>query len=129
MCRWSGSQRGRRFRPVVAAIVPLPLLAQAELRGAVPDFLYKAFAGEPPTFQDPIVGDSLAETVLAGGCPEALTLSRWRRRRDWHLDYIEAIVQRDVRDNFALGLVLYDHEHAVPIGDRMIAAPLSTLWS
>ena len=38
------------------------------------------------------------ETVLAGGYPEALTLSGWRRRRDWHLDYIEAIVQRDVRD-------------------------------
>ena len=33
------------------------------------------------------------------------------------------------RDSFALGLVLYDHEHAVPFGDRMVAAPLSTLWS
>ena len=33
------------------------------------------------------------------------------------------------RDSFALGLVLYDHEHAVPFGERMAAAPLSTLWS
>ncbi len=38
------------------------------------------------------------EAVLAGGYPEALTRSNWRRRRDWHLDCIEAIVQRDVRD-------------------------------
>ena len=38
------------------------------------------------------------ETVLAGGYPEALTRSGWRRRHEWHLDYIEAIVQRDVRD-------------------------------
>lgn len=45
-----------------------------------------------------MVGDGLVETVLAGGYPEALTRSGWRRRRDWHLDYIEAIVQRDVRD-------------------------------
>ena len=79
-------------------IVRLLPLAQAELRGTAPDFLDKAFAGEPPTFQTPIVGHSLVETVLAGGYPEALTRSGWRRRRDWHLDYIEAIVQRDVRD-------------------------------
>ena len=38
------------------------------------------------------------ETVLAGGYPEALTRSGWRRRQDWHLDCIEAIIQRDVRD-------------------------------
>ena len=38
------------------------------------------------------------ETVLAGGYPEALTRSAWRRRQSWYLDYIEAIVQRDVRD-------------------------------
>ncbi len=79
-------------------IVRLLPLAQGELRGAAPDFLVKAFAGEPPTFRTPIVGDSLVETVLAGGYPEALTRSGWRRRRDWHLDYIEATVQRDVRD-------------------------------
>ena len=79
-------------------IVRLLPLAQAELRGAAPDFLDKAFAGKPPTFRTPIVGDSLVETVLAGGYPEALTRPGWRRRRDWHLDYIEAIVQRDIRD-------------------------------
>ena len=79
-------------------IVNLLPLAQAELRGTAPDFLEKAFAGEFPTFRTPIVGSSLVETVLAGGYPEALTRSGWRRRRNWHLDYIEAIVQRDVLD-------------------------------
>ena len=62
-------------------IVRLLPLAQAELRGATPDFLDKTFAGKPPTFRNPIVGDSLVETVLAGGYPEALTRSNWRRRR------------------------------------------------
>ena len=80
------------------SIVRLLPLAQAELRGAAPDFLDMAFAGKPPTFRTPIVGDSLVETVLTGGYPEALIRSGWRRRRDWHLDYIDAIVQRDVRD-------------------------------
>ena len=32
-------------------------------------------------------------------------------------------------DRIALGLVLYDHEHTVPFGERLAAAPLSTLWS
>ena len=73
-------------------------LAQAELQGAPPSFLDNAFAGKPPKTGPPIVGDDLVEAVLAGGYAEALTRSGWRRRQDWHLDYIEAIVQRDVRD-------------------------------
>ena len=44
------------------------------------------------------MGDELVTTVLAGGYPEALARSGWRRRQDWHQDYVEAIVQRDVRD-------------------------------
>ena len=73
-------------------------LAQAELRGARPLFFDQAFAGETPTCGTAVVGDDLVEIVLAGGYPEALTRSGWRRRQDWHLDYIEAIIQRDVRD-------------------------------
>lgn len=73
-------------------------LAQAELRSARPLFLDQAFAGETPTCGTAVVGDDLVEIVLAGGYPEALTRSGWRRRQDWHLDYIEAIIQRDVRD-------------------------------
>ena len=84
-------------------IVRLLPLAQAELRGARSPFLDKAFAGEAPTSGTLVVGDDLVETVLAGGYPEALTRSGWRRRRDWHLDYIEAIIQRDVRDIARVG--------------------------
>ena len=31
-------------------------------------------------------------------------------------------------DRFALGLVLYDHDKAVPFGERLFAVPISTLW-
>ena len=79
-------------------IIRLLPLAQAELHDARPSFLDRVFAGEIPVSRTPIVGDDLTETVFAGGYPEALTRSRWRRRQEWHLDYIEAIVQRDVRD-------------------------------
>ena len=79
-------------------IVRLLPLAQAELHDALPSFLDKTFSGQPPTSGAPVVGDDLVETVLAGGYPEPLTRATWRRRQSWHLDYIEAILQRDLRD-------------------------------
>ena len=79
-------------------IIRLLPLAQAELRDARPSFLDRAFAGRIPASRTPIVGDDLMEAVVAGGYPEAIARSGWRRRQDWHLDYIEAIIQRDVSD-------------------------------
>ena len=79
-------------------IVRLLPLAQAELQGAPTTFLNGVFAGKLPKSRSPVIGEDLVETVLVGGYPEALTRSGWRRRHDWHFDYIEAIVQRDVRD-------------------------------
>lgn len=31
-------------------------------------------------------------------------------------------------ERFALGLVLHDHGHTVPFGDRLFASPISALW-
>jgi uncharacterized protein len=74
-------------------------LARAEIAaGAPPTFLDRAFAGDPPTAGTPLNGAALVETVLAGGYPEALARRTWPRRQDWCLDYIDAVVQRDVRD-------------------------------
>ena len=32
-------------------------------------------------------------------------------------------------DRFVLGLVLHDHEQIVPIGEHLLAASISALWS
>ena len=32
-------------------------------------------------------------------------------------------------DKFALGVVLYNHDKTLPFGDRLVAAPVSALWS
>ncbi len=32
-------------------------------------------------------------------------------------------------DKFAFGVVLYNHDQTVPFGERLVAAPVSTLWS
>ena len=79
-------------------VVRLLPLAQAELKGKPSAFLEMAFEGQVPKIGNVTVGNDLIERVLAGGYPEALARSRWDRRQDWYLDYVEAVVQRDVRD-------------------------------
>ena len=79
-------------------VVKLLPLSRSEIRGSRSTFLDNAFAGATPMVQDAIVGDDLIELVLAGGYPEALERKRWSRKQDWYHDYVEAIVQRDVRD-------------------------------
>lgn len=32
-------------------------------------------------------------------------------------------------ERFRLGLVLHDHDLTIPFGDRLAAAPISSLWS
>ena len=77
-------------------------LAQAEIRAVEPRFLSRALQGLTPEATTPVLGGDLVETVLAGGYPEALARKGWARRQDWALNYVEAIVQRDVRDVAAI---------------------------
>jgi uncharacterized protein len=80
------------------AVLDLLPLSPAELRGSPSRFLEHAFAGRAPKVGPRIVGRELVETVVAGGYPEALARRTWARRQVWHLDYVRAIVDRDVRD-------------------------------
>ncbi|MYE80885.1 MAG: AAA family ATPase, partial [Gammaproteobacteria bacterium] len=63
------------------SIMRLLPLAQAELRESPSSFLDLVFAGQPPEIGLPLFGEDLLETVLAGGFPEAVARSHWRRRR------------------------------------------------
>jgi hypothetical protein len=49
------------------------------------------------------MGKALAERIVAGGFPEPLTRSTARRRAAWYRDYIETLVQRDVRGLARIG--------------------------
>lgn len=79
-------------------VINLLPLAQAEIRGKPTSFIDKVFAAELPLPGSSIAGDKLVETVLAGGYPEALGRSAWKRRLDWHMNYFDAILQRDIAD-------------------------------
>jgi len=79
-------------------IVPLYPLAQCELAGRASRFLQVLFAGAFKTFKADRLGSELAERVAAGGYPAALSRTAHRRRAAWYRDYIETLVQRDMRD-------------------------------
>jgi predicted AAA+ superfamily ATPase len=79
-------------------ILRLHPLAQCELAGRLPRFLDILFAGAFKTRKAERLGNALAERIAAGGYPAALARPNPRRRAAWYRDYIETLVQRDVRD-------------------------------
>ncbi len=73
-------------------------LAQSEILGNQPSFFRDVFSDRTPAVSEAIVGDDLIERVLAGGYPEGLARRSPVRRERWYLDYVDAILQRDLQD-------------------------------
>lgn len=72
-------------------------LAQCELAAHEPRFLDLLFDGGFKARRHDRLGKELAERIAEGGYPAALTRTTGRRRTAWYRDYIETLVQRDVR--------------------------------
>lgn len=79
-------------------ILRLHPLAQCELNRHTPGFLDTLFTGGFKTRQTERLAGQLAERIVAGGYPAALVRPAGRRRATWYRDYLDALVQRDVRD-------------------------------
>lgn len=80
-------------------IVPLHPLAQSELAvqsGTL--FLDALFRDGFEVRQTERLGRQLIERIVAGGFPAALTRPTARRQANWYRNYVEAQLQRDVRD-------------------------------
>jgi uncharacterized protein len=73
-------------------------LSQSELHGSTANWIDAAFAGRLLKVTMPLTGEELVDVVLRGGYPEAISRTGARRRRVWARQYINAIIQRDVRD-------------------------------
>jgi predicted AAA+ superfamily ATPase len=84
-------------------ILRLHPLAQCEIVGDPPRFLDALFAGGFKNRAYGRLGAGLAERVVAGGYPAALARPSPRRRMAWYRDYVETLVQRDVRDLARIG--------------------------
>ncbi len=94
-------------------VLRLHPLSQAELAREPPRFLDRLFAGEFETRPIERLGRELAGRITAGGYPPTLARSEGRRRANWHRDYADALVQRDVRDLARI--------HALDVLPRLLA--------
>lgn len=80
-------------------ILRLHPLSQDELRGRRSTFLDRLFSGEEfAGRRTDRLGRALADVLTAGGYPAALARATASRRSAWYRDYVETLVQRDVRD-------------------------------
>jgi predicted AAA+ superfamily ATPase len=79
-------------------ILRLHPLAQCELAGTASGFLDTLFTNAFVGRRHERLGQELARRIVAGGYPAALVRASERRRAVWYRDYVETLVQRDVRD-------------------------------
>jgi len=82
-------------------VLRLAPLAQVEIEnkavGTV--FLDQLFCADfTPGRSSTRLGDALIERVLKGGFPSALTRTTAKRRQRWLREYVDALVQRDLRE-------------------------------
>lgn len=73
-------------------------LSQSEMHGGTTNWLDSVFSGRFPEPHIVLTGNELVEAVLRGGYPEAASRATARRRTAWSRQYIDALIQRDVRD-------------------------------
>lgn len=73
-------------------------LSQCELSRKPARFVDALFRGDLAASPGHRLGPQLAERIVAGGYPAALARASAPRRSAWYRDYVETLVQRDVRD-------------------------------
>ena len=92
-------------------------LAQCELAGRQSTFLQQMFGAAPlATFSSNRLGDELIERIVNCGFPEPLRRATESRRRVWYRNYIDSLIQRDIRD-----IVKISSLEAIPKLLQMIA--------
>ena len=83
-------------------------LTQGELLGVAPSFIYHAFNQTLPQITtNPYDRNSLLTMAFRGGYPEAIALNTTDRRQ-WHTDYIDALLTRDL-----IEIARITHHHAM----------------
>ena len=73
-------------------------LSQSEIHRQPANWIDRMFQGHIPKVVTPLTGPDLVDAVLRGGYPEALSRPTAKRRTAWARQYLDAIIQRDVRD-------------------------------
>jgi len=79
-------------------LLPLAQCETSENPGKSLSWLDALFADGILAATRPAVGEALVDKVIRGGYPEALSRADNRRRRTWARQYIDALIQRDIKD-------------------------------
>jgi predicted AAA+ superfamily ATPase len=77
-------------------------LAGCEMESTAGKWIDRVFDGHIPGTTRAETGGKLVERVLRGGYPEAVSRATPRRRTAWAKQYVDALIQRDVRDIAAI---------------------------
>jgi len=78
-------------------LVLLPL-SQSEIEGGATNWIDAVFSGRIPKAQAHSIGEDLIARALVGGYPEPLSRPTAKRRQAWARQYLDSLLQRDVRD-------------------------------
>ena len=80
--------------------IRLRTLGLGEIYGTPPLFLKNAFEEKffPHKSPNSYKKNDYIELALKGGYPEALRLESLRSRQSWHKDYINSLIERDLKD-------------------------------
>ena len=84
----AGRVRNIRLRP----------LTQGEILRRKPNFLARAFAHNFPAQIKGYDKEAIFDLAFRGGFPEAVRLKTQKDRRAWSKDYIDALIENDMRD-------------------------------
>lgn len=90
--RLSDSLAGR------SKVVQLFPISQSELSGSKPSFVEDILHGKFPEPSRSVSHKEMIDIALSGGFPEAILLTKLAQKQSWHLNYLNAILQRDIKD-------------------------------
>ncbi len=78
--------------------VRLAPLSECEIQNKVPTFLNKVLTQDAPSSDDIRIREHLFHRIIVGGFPEPLQRTSERRSSVWYQQYINTLIQRDIRD-------------------------------
>jgi len=66
--------------------------------GIKPTFLQRVFTGKFPIQIKGYNKNAIFDLAFRGGYPEVLRMSNPEERREWHKDYVDSLIKKDLRD-------------------------------
>lgn len=78
--------------------VSLHTISECEIKGVKPSFLSNLLSCKPPVTGETRIRDYLIKRIVTGCFPEPLQRKNEHRVRAWYKQYINSLIQKDVRD-------------------------------